>query len=33
MKDELMKLIKNKTNLVIFVGIVLAMLMGSWLGL
>jgi hypothetical protein len=31
--DELMKLLKTKTSLVVFVGIVMLMLAGSWLGL
>lgn len=33
MKDEIMKLLKTKTSLVAFVGIVVLMLIGSWLGL
>ena len=33
MKDEIMKLLKTKTSLVVFVGIVMLMLAGSWLGL
>lgn len=33
MKDELMKLVKNKTSLVVFVGFVLLMIIGNWFGL
>jgi len=33
MKDEIMKLVKNKTSLVVFVGFVLLMIIGNWLGL
>lgn len=33
MKDEIMKIIKNKTSLVVFVGVVLLMIVGNWLGL
>lgn len=33
MKDEIMKLLRTKASLVAFVGIVLVMLIGSWLGL
>jgi hypothetical protein len=33
MKDEIMKLLRTKASLVAFVGIVLVMLVGSWLGL
>jgi len=33
MKDEIMKLVKNKTSLVVFVGIVLLMVLGNWIGL
>lgn len=33
MKDEIMKIVKNKTSLVVFVGVVLLMIVGNWLGL
>ena len=33
MKDELMKLLRTKASLVAFVGIVMVLIFGSWLGL